>query len=400
MTDSEIRKSDKHVFLLGAGFSAGYGAPVMKGFMAQARRKYFALVARNRLDPLVERYEKMMVFQQECMKCSWAFNRDWDNIEELYTQADLLRLARYRDATEAEELCQHIAWAIWDVYRGYEPEKHPPMNYVLESVSKGGCRPVIITTNYDVLCEIGIQDEENPLWRYYYPGFKEAWMYMTPNQGLLEEDADCGIDPRTVATVDKSRVVPLIKLHGSVNWFQYDHGTKLFATTDFGCSRNRKVRDLLGISRPDFELKNLTTSLNRLKIDPNEVAPAIIPPMLGKMSVSPTISREWQAAIECLETAAHITIIGYSFPETDAFMTRLLAEGLKKNNGLEDIAIVDIQAEEKWVKRLKRIFTPTLRQTKVKYEKSDAKDYLSSLAKAGKPEPTKVVLSDLRKERN
>lgn len=157
----------------------------------------------------------------------------------------------------------------------------------------------------------------------------------------------------------------------------------------FGRRKNKKLRDLPGISSPTFDINNLTASLSHLKADPKQaVTPAVIPPMLGKMSVLPTISHQWQSAIACLETAAHITVIGYSFPETDAFMTRLLAEGLKKNNGLEDITIVDIQAEEHWVGRLERIFTPTLRQTKVKYGESDAKDFLNSFAKAGRPKGT------------
>jgi hypothetical protein len=143
------------------------------------------------------------------------------------------------------------------------------------------------------------------------------------------------------------------------------------------------------ISRPELDVNVVKQWARLMEASSDEVpAPAIVPPMLGKMSVSPTISHQWQSAIAALETAAHITIIGYSFPETDAFMTRLLAEGLKNNNGLEDITIVDIQAEEHWVGRLERIFTPTLRQTKVKYGESDAKDFLNSFAKAGRPKGT------------
>jgi hypothetical protein len=161
----------------------------------------------------------------------------------------------------------------------------------------------------------------------------------------------------------------------------------------FGRRKNKKLRDLPGISSPTFDINNLTASLSHLKADPKQaVTPAVIPPMLGKMSVLPTISHQWQSAIACLETAAHITVIGYSFPETDAFMTRLLAEGLKKNNGLEDITIVDIQAESEWEHRLARIFAPPLKQTKVKYTESDAKKFLALLARAGMAKGTAEVI--------
>jgi len=193
MTASQIRKCDKHVFLLGAGFSAAYGVPVMRDFMAVARRRYFPLRERNPHDPLVECYERMMVFQQECRKCSWVFNRDWDNIEELYTQADLLRLARYPDELKAEELCRQIAWVIWDVYRDYHAGKYPPMGEVVDAVCSEDYRPVVITTNYDVLCEIGIQGE-NSQPGFFYPGFRLPWTPVNRGNALLdsvlEEDTE------------------------------------------------------------------------------------------------------------------------------------------------------------------------------------------------------------------
>jgi hypothetical protein len=73
----------------------------------------------------------------------------------------------------------------------------------------------------------------------------------------------------------------------------------------------------------------------------------------------------------------YITVIGYSFPETDTFMTRLLAEGLKSNNGLESINIVDSQSPNKWQDRLDRIFTSTLRTSKLEFISLDAGLYAS-----------------------
>ena len=388
MTDPQIRKCDKHVFLSGAGFSAAYGAPVMKDFMAVARRRYFPLRERGPHDPLVECYEKMMKFQQECRTCSWAFNRDWDNIEELYTQADLLRLVRHPDALSSQELCHQIAWAIWDVYRDYQMGNHPPMSLVLNKIRDDGSSPAIITTNYDVLCEIGIRGESSEQ-KYFYPGFGKPSAATRKPTTLLEEDSAVDCEVR-----NGEDAVPVIKLHGSINWFQYDNGSKLFATTQIGacCLRGTKVVQSAGISGPHFQKKTITAWGNAVcKAISEDPTPAIIPPMLGKMSVSPAIANQWLSAIRCVERAAQITIIGYSFPETDAFMTRLLAEGLKENNGLDTITIVDIQAESEWAGRLERIFAATLRRTKLKYLKSDAREFLNTLAKGGRPKGTAAV---------
>jgi hypothetical protein len=329
----------------------------------------------------------MMHFQEECKKCAWAFNRDWDNIEELYTQADLLRLARHPDVKEAEDLCQKIAWAIWDVYREFNAKKYPPMNAILEGIATDGYRPVVLTTNYDVLCEFGIR-QNNSDWSYYYSGFDPPWSKgAKDHKGKprpiwpLKQDIDGPLEP-----TDMEKAVPIIKLHGSVNWFRYDDEHNLVASTLMG-----KEYPDGAIDDPAFRIDRFWKVLKAYTEVEGEPFPAIIPPMLGKMSVSPGIAVQWRAAIHFLETAARILIVGYSFPETDAFMTRLLAEGLKRNNGLEEIAIVDIQAEEQWAERLERIFTPTLRQTKLKYQRADAREFLNSLARAGRPKGKTAV---------
>jgi hypothetical protein len=290
---------------------------------------------------------------------------------------------------QAENLCQKIAWAIWDIYREFHGKKCPPMDAVLEGIAKDGYRPVVLTTNYDVLCEIGIS-QKNSEWSYYYPGFDPPWSKGANDRTgkprpiwPLKQDIDVPLEP-----TDMKKAVPIIKLHGSVNWFRYDDEQNLVASTLMG-----GCPDGVAIDDPAFRIDNLWKVLKsflELKVD-GEPFPAIIPPMLGKMSVSPGIAAQWRAAVHFLETAAQVLIIGYSFPETDAFMTRLLAEGVRNNSGLEGITIVNVQAEEQWAERLERIFTPTFRRTKLKYEKSDAKDFLNSLAKAGRPKGTVAV---------
>jgi hypothetical protein len=67
--------------ILGAGFSAPYGLPVMRSFMRFARRRYFSQRGEN---PFLDGcYETMFKFQASCQDASRYFNRDWENIEEL-----------------------------------------------------------------------------------------------------------------------------------------------------------------------------------------------------------------------------------------------------------------------------------------------------------------------------
>jgi hypothetical protein len=176
------RESDKYVLLLGAGFSAPYGPPVMNRFMGVARRRYHAIRKENPNHDLIPHYGRMLEFQQRCLRQSgWLFNRDWENIEEVYTQADLIRLAQPSGDASAQELCDDIAWTIWDTYRKCERlTKDHSDNFMLSRlltiVREDGLKPVIITTNYDLLTEKSLtifKPPNGPRWRYYYPGVFE-----------------------------------------------------------------------------------------------------------------------------------------------------------------------------------------------------------------------------------
>src|SRR5229473_4374412 len=106
MSNGLPSESKYFIFLLGAGFSAILGPPVMKNFMGQARRNYHKLKADSPTSDLTSHYENMLRFQQKCLRSSgWIFNRDWENIEEVYTQADLLRLVEKPDKKAAQSLC-------------------------------------------------------------------------------------------------------------------------------------------------------------------------------------------------------------------------------------------------------------------------------------------------------
>jgi hypothetical protein len=344
--DFSMRRSDKCVFLLGAGFSAAYGPPVMNTFMARARSNYFK-VREGRQDVfLTECYEAMFEFQADCLRSSWAFNRNWDNIEELYTQADLLRLMELFEAGREATRCRSIAWAIWDVYR--TSHSRPNLTPVFDGVRKANFMPVVITTNYDLVVE---KDALGDGRSYFYPGF-----------GLVGPNS-AGIVPENLKAIPPDDgYFSLVKLHGSANWFlrRDKPGELTSMTTQWNTAGISSLdQPTVGIVRAVFGPQAV--------VKHDEYSPAIIPPMLGKMSVAPVIALQWRAAVEALATAREIWVIGYSFPATDAFMKRLLSEGIKQNRDLAKVWIVDIQRPEDWVERLDDLFTPVMRSTKVEF---------------------------------
>ncbi len=100
--------------------------------------------------------------------------------------------------------------------------------------------------------------------------------------------------------------------------------------------------------------------------------------MLGKSAVHEVIASQWRAAVKALARAKQLFIVGYSFPETDVFMTRLLAEGLKYNEGLEEITIVDItKLTDAWRAKLYRFFNPVAIEKTIYYLSKDARHFIN-----------------------
>lgn len=369
MKEVEIKHSDGVVFLLGAGASATHGLPVMSQFLSVARRRFFDRYHGDSEFVIEsEPFSKLLQFHHECRSAAWLFNRDWDNIEELYTQADLCRIAGIPDVRVSKSLCESIAWAIWDIYRtdNQTGSELPP---VITRIKNAGLAPKIITTNYDVVVERAIGNHPDPADRHeiYYPGFdRPASLF---NDSFIPFNEKAGIGERIAATSTDG--VPVIKLHGSVNWFTAS--PDCYAFYDAGLTRYPAAteKEFSSISDPNLRRKTLvdkiTESPHFRRDSSNRITPSIVPPMLGKSSDEKVISHQWHAAINVLRRARQVWIIGYSFPPTDAFMSRLLSEGLYPNDDLDFVAIVNLESRELFDSRLRTIFNPATIGSRLHY---------------------------------
>lgn len=382
MSDSEVDDAksqpiaphNNFVFLLGAGFAAPYGCPVMNAFMEQARANFFSMQADEPTNKLITCYRTLFQFQAECLNSSWAFNRNWENIEELYTQADLLRLAGHDDAAHT---CTQIAWAIWDVYRRFPTRNHSELGALSNKLFAEGLQPVFITTNYDTVVEHQLSHANRP---HYHPGLQEVGPQLS--LGYVEYD-----------TIHRTNQIPVIKLHGSVNWFQMDNKQQ----TWMGLPRHVRDDAILNCRRTSLSLAPFQEEVGKLFVkqtqhvqgspspDPipgNEMAPAIIPPMLGKAHVSGVIKAQWTAAIDALHLARQVWVIGYSFPPTDAFMLRLLTAGIQENPYLQKVVIIDWELYPEWATRLTGMFSPPMLAHRVEFYSASSENALARLLSA------------------
>lgn len=79
--------NDKNVYILGAGFSADAGLPVISSFLARMRDAVDWLEVNGRVSEQ-EAIERVLDFRHQSAPAGYRINIDLDNIEHLFSLAD------------------------------------------------------------------------------------------------------------------------------------------------------------------------------------------------------------------------------------------------------------------------------------------------------------------------
>jgi hypothetical protein len=93
-----------------------------------------------------------------------------------------------------------------------------------------------------------------------------------------------------------------------------------------------------------------------------DVVPMVIPPTWSKRVDQMAIRRVWEAAVNAIQRAQQIIVIGYSLPTTDTFFQYLLTSGLKENPNLFRVCVVNSDNSEEFQNRYRQIFARSLFQ--------------------------------------
>ncbi|MEX0906091.1 MAG: SIR2 family protein [Balneolaceae bacterium] len=167
----------------------------------------------------------------------------------------------------------------------------------------------VITTNYDLGAERAVETIKG-MGSYFYPGFQKV-----------------------VDTRDK---VPIMKLHGSINWIEA-RGT----LSRIGFANNTRKEIITDI------LDDLTFHEFTLQKDGTKYAPVLVPFFYQKQLWSKINQRWWgkrfdelwHQAFKALIDADLILFWGYSLPNADHHMFTLLQTALTRSNA--NIQIID-----------------------------------------------------------
>jgi hypothetical protein len=125
---------------------------------------------------------------------------------------------------------------------------------------------------------------------------------------------------------------PLLKLHGSINWFIYS-GVSKYPFVDNGAATERKGKTLLFRGSWWF---NESPDVYGIIIEPIIITPAAH----KQFNQTPIIPIIWRKAAQELASCTRLIIGGYSFPPTDFHTRRLFLEAFSDHSP-EEIAIIN-----------------------------------------------------------
>lgn len=314
----------KTVFILGAGASADAGVPVMNNFILKAED----LLSSNLLSPEeAKSFENILEAVHQIKGISYQLKNDLGNIENIFGLLDMGRmLGRLGDVPQAkiEELYLDIqkvigltidfSTTLYKDRRGQVKINGPLHSFVdiLDEYYFKNSRndAAIITLNYDLTLEYALQ-HHGLLPNYFIDG-----------QEILGR-------------------VPLLKLHGSLNWAISPEGQLLNwdlskFLNEVGALKHGTDYSLV-VSKYFFN--------NQTPFGPNISKPFIVPPTWNKGQHYRQIGLIWKKAVDYLLQAQAIYIIGYSMPETDMFFRHLLSLGTYSKTNIRQLWVFDIAKE-------------------------------------------------------
>jgi len=303
LKDYLAQDSNKVVWLLGAGASVDAGLPVMSGFFAKARE-----MADKRLEEHPEekkRFDRMLKYQRLL---------DEDHLEtcftllEMETQVGEISENLMSDFTYATVRTLHLCWN----YQGHN-RKYDKFRKIVEGILD---RTSIVSLNYDLVLEKtlmghGVPENERIKTEYYLKGAEDFNPHNIPTSG---------------------KVLPLLKLHGSANWFKCRYCEHIFIQWD-------KEDNWPTGAEKDSLATGGTKCPNCAHLDDRLMNFLLLPPVVSKDFG--VVRSVWTEAFKKLKESDLVIFIGCSLADTDLPLRNLLKLSMCREKKKRNIFVVD-----------------------------------------------------------
>ncbi len=314
------------VFVLGAGASKTAGVPLMLEFLDRAselRRQGLVEDAAIAFDEVEQAVSHL---QQVHSKA----RLDIHNVESVFAAFEMAMIlgtfggySADRIATLVPSMTRLIVKTVEQTSQftvgGDPPRIQPPKPYdklvTLLKDLRGAkpCRSVaVLTLNFDIAADYAFN--------------------------FMSVPVDYGLGPALGAGA-----VPLLKLHGSINWARCKGcgGIVPWAVGDF--LRGPIVMDMLmsGMKTVILEPGSAITRVDHCNGAGVEDQPVIVPPTWNKAHHHLMLTSVWGAAARELATAEDIYFIGYSLPDSDYFFRYFFALGSLGKQTLRRVWVIN-----------------------------------------------------------
>ena len=341
----------KNVYVLGAGFSADAGAPLMNDFFSRARN------LRDNPDSALAPKEwdvfgRVIQYRFELDKALAKVFVDLDNIEQLFGYLEMeLRLSPGANADLRKDMTYLIT-------RTLEATSNKPLSVNQNTVLVGpikGTRWQYTFSGNQYGFFVGIA---SGLWNpaKQKDGHSvDSIISFNYDLVLEREMSSLGIAPVYECTgaayysefPATQHGLRLLKMHGSANWLHCPRCNILWVFPP----EKTNTFDLPGRVCPSCRQLGLSC--------------IIVPPTWNKGIEAGFILPVWKQALHELMSAGRIFIVGYSLPDADQFFKYLLGLALSKNTALTEIHIVSDSSKIR--ERFEALFHPYFHGRVVKY---------------------------------
>lgn len=318
----------RHVLILGAGASQPFSAPLMSDFLDVARSLYAAGQVNDAKDSYARVFRAISRLQLVHSKAELDFN----NLEAVFTafeMADVIKRFPNERPEAIETLIDDLKVVIVRTLEeritfGY---RHHRVR-TSETHERPECRISAASEHLSFFNEAGLMGS--------VMGKNGTLAILTFNYDLLFDmaimDAGLKVDyGLTEAAEVKVPSVPLLKLHGSLNWaWNIKPGAEAIAPVYLPLyfKEHPAVREPSSKPEPIQISRNLPASAAlQHGVGLFHKVPFIVPPSWNKMGAYRAIAQVWSRAAAELTEAHSIYILGFSLPHTDTFFRHLYALG-------------------------------------------------------------------------
>lgn len=330
-------------YILGAGFSAPLGLPLMSNFLEKSKDMF--LQQKDKYRNFMEVFDRIINMHS----AKTYYNSDLLNIEEILSILEIESAL----SSKKKKIVKYFIEYIQDVINYYTPKmgSHDPI------------RKLISTRLY------GSDEKWTPYGCFVSNLFNFIFEYSTDYNRIIIKLAEKSNNKYSVITFNYDMVLENI-LTFLGKYLQYSNESRDLTDERFKYIASSNEYD------PNWSMPHLA------KLHGSVDRGNIVPPTWNK-SLNNKISDEWKRAHEILNDSTQIRFIGYSLPVSDSYVKYLLKSALihddKKLKNLHRIDILCLDDDKGSVKDRYREF---IEFKNAKYLMKDVKDYLGLLKTA------------------